>query len=407
MTGENRTAAQGRRMITAGAFFSQSILGMSRTFLGTALPAIRDALGLSLLQTGTFPALLQLGYAVSVFVGGPLSDAFHKKRILLAGCLLMAGNIFLFGLSSWLTLSLLAMVLIGVGGGLIEASSNSLLIQLYPGREAPVMNLHHFFFAAGSLSAPLLVGALLSRGISWRWAYAAYGLFALGLSIFLFYPRVDLVPRGGRPDLREVGRLFRDRTFLLLYVIVFFGLGVQNGIGYWLVTYLKEYRGFPIGLASTGLFIFFACVGAGRLFTSYLISRFRESHYLLFLFSTLFLTLLTAVLVPGVWAVFFFGLCGLGYSGVFPCLIAMTGKLYRDNPGTAIGTLATATGVGSMVISWVLSLVSQVVSLRAGFLTFELYLAVCILLMLVLIRRNRIASSPPKESLVQIRPARL
>ena len=59
-----------------------------------------------------------------------------------------------------------------------------------------------------------------------------------------------------------------------------------------MVTFLKATRGFPIALASTSLFLFFACLAMGRLFSSYLLTRLHETTYLLSLFSLLFVSLL-------------------------------------------------------------------------------------------------------------------
>jgi len=72
-----------------------SFLGMSRTFLGTALPAIRSSLDLSLVQAGTFTVCLQFGFAGAVFAGGLLSDVFKKSAMLLLGCLLTGVNLLL------------------------------------------------------------------------------------------------------------------------------------------------------------------------------------------------------------------------------------------------------------------------------------------------------------------------
>ena len=83
------TLLKGKKRITLGAFLCQGLLGMSRTFLGTALPAIRATFDLNLLQAGTFPALLQLGYSLAVFAGGPLSDTLEKRRMLASGALLI------------------------------------------------------------------------------------------------------------------------------------------------------------------------------------------------------------------------------------------------------------------------------------------------------------------------------
>jgi hypothetical protein len=44
--------SQRRWMISSGAFVSMSFLEMSRTFLGTAFPAIRSSLDLTILKSG-------------------------------------------------------------------------------------------------------------------------------------------------------------------------------------------------------------------------------------------------------------------------------------------------------------------------------------------------------------------
>jgi MFS family permease len=146
---------------------------MSHTFLGTALPAIRATIDLNLLQAGTFPALLPMGLSLAVFAGGPLSDRLEKRRMLASGALLIGVSLFLFGCFGWLWVSLVCITLGGVAGGLIESNPNPLLVQLFRGREASVTNIHHLFFAAGSLAGPLIVGAALAGGVLWQEAYRA------------------------------------------------------------------------------------------------------------------------------------------------------------------------------------------------------------------------------------------
>jgi FHS family glucose/mannose:H+ symporter-like MFS transporter len=389
-----------KKWITMGAFLSMGLLGMSRTFLGTTLPSIRTSFELNLLQAGTFPALLQLGYSLAVFAGGPLSDTLEKRRMLASGCLLIGLSLFLFGASGWLWVSLVFVTFIGVGGGLIESSSNPLLVQLFRGRESSVMNIHHFFFAVGSLSGPLIVGAALARGITWQEAYRFYGVFALLISAGLFLPGSPPI-RSDRPfDRRGMGTLLRDPAFLTLFAITFLSVGVQNGIAYWLVTFLQGTKGFSIGLASTSLSLFFVCLAIGRLLTSYLITRFRETVYLLALFSLVLVTLAFVIALPGLGALPFIGLCGLAQAGVFPSLLGRAGRLYPKTPGTALGLIATGTGLGSMVIAWLISLVSQLAGLRAGFAFLELVLLLCVVLMSYHIHRlgERTASASPHPS---------
>jgi fucose permease len=182
-------------------------------------------------------------------------------------------------------------------------------------------------------------------------------------------------------DIRMIGRLMTEKTFLSLLFVTLFNSGIQNGICFWMVTFLKETRGFPIALASTSLFLFFASLAMGRLFSSYLLTRFHEATFLLSLFSLLFICLLIAIYAPGRWAIPFFALCGLALSGIFPSLLGMTGKIYSETPGAAMGILATGAGLGSVVIPWLMSLVSQLTDLKTGFLVYEIVVVLCVALM--------------------------
>ena len=209
-------------MVTSGAFISMSFIGMSRTFLGTALPAIRSSLELTILQAGTLTALLQLGFSAAVFIGGPISDVLKKNTVLMLGCLFMGIHLILFGFSEWFWLNLIGIAFIGIGGGLIESSSNPLLIQLFPGQESMVMQLHHFFFALGSLAGPLIMGAVLAKAIPWQWAYIGFGLFALSIFFFILLQKATIPQKKGRFEMKPVRELMTEKTFLSLFFVTFF-----------------------------------------------------------------------------------------------------------------------------------------------------------------------------------------
>ena len=378
---EGNLPGKGRWLITSGAFISMSFLGMSRTFLGTALPAIRSSLDLSLVQAGTFPACLQFGFAAAVFVGGFLSDVFKKKAMLMLGCLFIGMNLLVFGFSPWFWVNLIAMAVIGIGGGLIEASSDPLLIQLFPGRESMVMNLHHFFFAFGSLLGPVIVGALLARAIPWEWGYIGFGLFVMVIFFFFVFQKSP-EPTGTRKfDRRSVQGILSQRSFWILFLITFCSMGVQNGIVFWMVTFLEETRGFSIAVASASLSTFFICMALGRLLTGYLITKVRDVTYLLSSFLFFLVSLYLCITMTGKWAILFLGICGFAQSGVFPVLLALAGKLFPEKPGTAMGFVATGAGLGAMSVPWLLALVSQLTSLQTGFYFLEIFVVSCLVLM--------------------------
>ena len=379
--------SQRRWIITWGAFISMGFLGMSRSFLGTALPEIRTSLDLTLVQAGTLTALLQLGFSVTVLLGGPISDTLKKSLVLMLGLLLLGGSLIFFGLAHWFWVSLLAIIVVGIGGGLIEASSNPLLIELYPGRASTLMNLHHFFFAAGSLAGPLIMGTLLARSISWQWGYIGYGLGVLFVFLLLLSQRIQSPATGHPLDMNTLITLIRQKTFLSLFCIIFCSAGVQSGIIYWTVTFLKETHGFSISLASLSLSLFLVCLAVGRLISGYLLTKLYDTLYLLILFSLHLIFLLASIYASATMVIPLLGACGLAMAGMFPTLLGMAGKAHPAKPGTAMGLIATAAGLGSTVIPWVMSVVSQLTSLRYGFLSFEVAMAIGLVLICLNFRR--------------------
>jgi fucose permease len=372
--------SQRRWVITWGAFISMGFLGMSRSFLGTALPSIRSTLDLTLIQAGTLTALLQLGFSVTVLLGGPISDTLKKSLVLMLGLFLLGVSLIFFGLAHWFWLSLFATIVVGIGGGLIEASSNPLLVELFPGRESTLMNLHHFFFAVGSLAGPLIMGVLLARSIAWQSGYIGYGLAVLFVLLLLLSQRIHSPATGHPLDMKALVTLMRQRTFVSLFFIIFCSAGVQSGIIYWTVTFLKETHGFSISLASLSLSLFLVCLAVGRLISGYLLTKVHDTLYLLILFSLLLIFLLASIYAPATWVIPLLGASGLAMAGMFPTLLGMAGKAHPAKPGTAMGLIATAAGLGSTVIPWFMSLVSQLTTLRHGFLSFEVAMAIGLVL---------------------------
>jgi MFS family permease len=159
-----------------------------------------------------------------------------------------------------------------------------------------------------------------------------------------------------------------------LILITLFGMGAQNGISYWLVSFLKEIRGFPILLSGLGLSLFSIGMAAGRLVSGWLAAHHGNTKVLLTLFITLHLGLLLLFhVVVEVGILFICFLLGMGCSGLFPGgLLALGGLNFPRWAGTTMGLLGTAAGVGSTVMPWLMSVASKRASLRTGFYTAQL-----------------------------------
>jgi MFS family permease len=76
-------------------------------------------------------------------------------------------------------LFLVSVVLLGLSGGAIDATLNAYAARTFGRRR---INLLHASYGVGGAASPLIVGAVLQTGATWRWAYAIVAVLQLGLA---------------------------------------------------------------------------------------------------------------------------------------------------------------------------------------------------------------------------------
>jgi len=368
--------------LTLAAFSSLGMVGLYHTILGTALPAIRFSLQLGISQAGYLGSSAWLGFSIAIFAGGILSDVLRSQRVLMTACWMIGLSALLFGRWEASLLNGLLIGILGAGTGMIVSSSSALVLELFPGKQGRIINFHHSFYALGAIAGPFLMAYVLRQNSDWRWVYQGGGLFMLFIGgFFAVLPPHDPVKRKTW-DSRSFLLLFREKTMILLMLIIFLSVGSQNGIYFWLVSFLKEVRSFPIFWAGLGLSLFSIGIGIGRLLSGWVVSKIgittALSLLLLLLMGSLFF-LLRITTGPWIWVSCF--MAGVGCSGLFPGLLTLGGIHFPHLSGTAIGILGTAAGIGSTLMPWSMSWVSQDATLKRGFL-FVLFSALLTFILL-------------------------
>ncbi len=360
---------ENRALLTSVGFTALAINGMTYAFMGASLPAIQSYLGITIEQAAMLTALLQTGVTALTLVAGILSDLFRRERILMTGCLLLSGGCFFFGSSSSYTINIIVAGIMGAGMGCVLSGSNTLLVSLYPLRKGTILNIHHVFFGLGSLLGPLIMGYLITRGNQWREGYLGESAVLLILGLIFFFSG------GRRPEARktslfgsQVSRLLKDKDFLVILAVSGLAVGTQVAVMLLGVTFLVQAKQSTLGAAGTALSIFAVFMVLGRLICSRLTISHRHATIILIL-----LALQTVVLGAAWWgskefALGAIALSGFTFSGVYPTLLAMTGRLFPQVEGSALGILSTVGGLGTVILCWLTGRVAGWVDLETGFL---------------------------------------
>jgi fucose permease len=219
---------------------------------------IADELAFGLAGGGGIEAV-RAGFLMAILVASGFAAArFGKTRSLGAGGLILATGLFGYALAPSYVVVLGAIVLVGLGGGILEALLNPLVQDEHPGDSGRYLNITNAFFSVGILTSVLVVGDLLTRGVSWRLLLAGLGVVALvaGLLFFLFdheHGRHKQDSGNGTvdPDIpvwNHAREIFRDRRFWLFAVAMFAGGGAEGAFTFWSASYVQlDFGALPRG----------------------------------------------------------------------------------------------------------------------------------------------------------------
>jgi fucose permease len=328
-------------------------LGLPDGLLGVAWPSMRhtfgrdlDALGM-LLVTGT------VGYVCASFASGPLLRRLQLGGVLALSCGLTSGALAGYAIAGrWGWLLPLSVVL-GLGGGAIDAALNSYVAANHGAR---TLNSLHACFGVGAALGPLVMTSVLSTGRPWQRGYALVSAaqLVLAAAFVATAPRWPAVAHGpahhhGPVGILDTLRLPAARLGIVMFVAY---TGLEASMGAWTYTLLTAGRGIAPAAAGVAVSLFWGGLTAGRVLAATVGGRYAPAAMLhvalagfaagavaLWLSSGIASTLLSVAVA------------GLAAGPIFPTLTALTparvGAAHLEN---AVGFQIAAGAIGISAI---------------------------------------------------------
>jgi MFS family permease len=355
-------------VLTGGSFASMFFLGVASAIIGAASGNI----GLSPFHTGLLIAAQNAGFILAVLAAGSLADTRQKAKLMGFGSLVLAVSFFLFYYWPAYAVNLAVMFFIGVGIGTYEGVADAMLLDLHPRRQGLFVSVNHFFVTLGCLAIALYLVFLPLE--DWRRSLVQSAAAVLLLAVLFLLSRA---PSPGRKAARLGERLRFLRTQSLLAVFLaaaVLGVGMETGLVGLLTGFLGELRHYDPVSAKLGLVLFLAGIAAGRALLGLAARRGSLLALIVGLFAAaaaISAVLFAVVMPPALNAVLLF-LLGLTVSSLLPLLITLTGLLYKDMAGTALGIVKLGIPLGGILVPSILSLVARYASFQASLLLFPL-----------------------------------
>ena len=297
------------RYLTYLMFF---MFAMTTDSVGLIIPQVIAEFGLSLTKAGALHYGSMAGIAGAGLLLGFLADRLGRKRAILAGLGLFSATAYCVPLTHTYAQILALITLAGVAIGIFKAAAVALVADMSTSSTelTSTMNLVEGFFGLGAIIGPLLLGALVERGVSW--------LILTALSAR--YPTNALGRRQGRQSLLDTLRLLRSPYALGFGTAAFAYVAVECAIYVWMPTLLSGYHGSWKALTIQALPTFFVLRALGRFVGAWLLGYLEWTRVLALCSTAIFLCFAGSAAGGVEVALFLLPLSGLFMSVLYPTI---------------------------------------------------------------------------------------
>jgi MFS transporter, FHS family, glucose/mannose:H+ symporter len=357
-----------RRRLFASAASAMFVFGMIIAMLGAlfGLPAMRQRLAIDLAQQGDLFSVLFLGLLASTAVVGPTIDRYGTKVVLVSASGMVTLALVAFAVSTGFGAAAMAALLLGVGGGWLNTATNALVSDVFSDDRGRMLNLLGTFFGIGALFVPLVI-AVGFDALSVQGTMLLCAGVAGASTVFSAVQRFPPPHEGAAFSFGGMIGAARDRGVLLLAILLLFQAGNEAALSGWTSTYVSSV-GWSPRVATWILLGYWVTAILGRAFSARAQAWTGKERLVvtcgLLSAGGCVVLLAAAGWLPGLAAGAL--VTSLGFSAIFPTVLAIAGDRYHRFAGTVFGLLFTIGNVGSVLFPWALGHISQAFGVRLG-----------------------------------------
>lgn len=358
------------------------LFGITLITLGSVATDLKSKFQLDGVAAGTLFSILPFGILSGSLIFGPVCDRYGYRLLLILACIGMFAGFEEIAYSHSLSILKIGIFIFGVGGGIINGSTNAIVADISEEHKGANLSLLGVFFGLGALGMPLVLGAL-SKTISSFSIVAVVGWITLVVAFFYLF--VHFPPakqqKGASVNWHSLLR------WLLLFIafFLFFQSSFEAIINNWTTTYLTTKGVMKESNALYALSLHIVGMVVMRLLAG---SVFRKISEIKIMWSCLIMLAIGVVLMQAGTSqtVIIVGLLfsGAGLAGGFPLMLGITGKHFAHLSGTAFSFVFTIALIGNMLINYLMGIIVD--SYGVHHLTTVAYIEIgCMVLLFFLI----------------------
>ena len=362
-----------KRYLNMLAFFMPLLLGLAMDMYVPSLPVITDFYHTTINLVQLTVSMYMLGYGISQFITGIISDAYGRKKCLLSMIALFIIASFAATVVDSIYYLNICRFAQGFAGGAFSVLARTIVVDVFTGKELKqTSNYLTLSWSIGPIIGPF-IGSYLQSLFNWQANFYFFGIYALALFIFALVK----IPETSNPNKRvkitaslpKIKQVISCLPFILVTIIhgfMYGGMIFWNGIAPFLLQTTLNYSAVQFGYIALvlGIIFFLGTVANRLLMNKYSVNVLILSGIAINLICSMLMLLLAFMFTLNLWIVLL-PMMGIFFTSgiIIPNLMIKTMVLFPDIAGIASSVYGTFMGLTVFFVSCIssnLTITSQI-----------------------------------------------
>ena len=311
--------------------FIASCAGLA--FFGVTMLALGPVLSHLGEGANALPATLSIGIITGTVVFGPVVDKSGYKGLLVTGSILALGGIQGLAHLTVMPLLHLSMLMLGIGGGILNGETNALVAEIYDDKaRGGRLSILGAFYCIGALLWTLLNYFIKNNYTLPLNTISAIMAVFIVFFIWIRFPQPK--PYNSVSVSKTLG-LLKYPALLLFAFLLFFQSGFEGISGNFTIRFLENTHGMTADAATLSLTCFTVGMLIGRLPMGFLMKKWGGSMTLSLYLCVAFVGVALLYFASSAGSVYAAtALIGLGVGATYPVVFNYLGDGFRELPGT-------------------------------------------------------------------------
>lgn len=365
-----------------------TVFAVSAVIVGICLPEISRTFSTSLSEGGGMETVRNLLVFAVLLAAGMLAQRWGKKRFLTLGQYIIAAGLLLGSVAQNYGTLVIALMLLGIGGGFSEALLNPLVVDIHKQQAGKFLNISHAFYPIGIVGAALVFGELLSQGFSWRVIFQIAAVGALIVAVLFSIMRFPPSEKDDSSYPKLFASILSKGGFWLFAAALFLGGSIESALTFWSRSYVDTYLSDVPRAGAFAVVVFAAAMAVGRFLSAYLTNKTSLNYILM---GSAILGIVVSGLIPLTnslgWFYSLLALAGLATASLWPTIMAEADTCLPVNTTILFVLLSCVGIVGFGFTPWIMGIIGDNAELRSGFAVIPLLFVGLLVILLIEKRR--------------------